>query len=195
MNRVFFILGLCLSSWSFGYLGISISGTEDVALYWLVLPKIFVPFILPTFLLFSLIITENYKGINRKICVFGYIFSLIIVTFDLKGEFIVQGVKFVHEYGFYFTVVGRFHPLFDLASIFFTGYGMYLLGRRYKITKDIIEKSQLRCLLVGVSIGLLGVTTNVLLELGIRVYPLGHLAKVFYNLVIIYAIGKYRLML
>ncbi|MEW6606845.1 MAG: histidine kinase N-terminal 7TM domain-containing protein [bacterium] len=197
LNIVFFLLGISLSGWSFGYLGIFFASIEDIALKWLIIPKIFVPFIPITYFHFSLIIIEDHKNSNRNIYIAGYIITLLLVIFDLLKGIIVQGVKFLPEYDFYFPGVGRFHFLFDLIFIFLIGYGTYLLYNKYRLTRDAIEKKQLLYLLIGICIGIAGGISDVFLEYSIQtyqIYPLGHLANILCDGAIIYAITNYRLM-
>lgn len=192
LNWIFSLLGLSLSSWSFGLYGMSVADTVDSAVFWMRFGSLihWVPIF---YFHFSMRITKDFRPKNRILLWLGYFLTVILQILDLLGLIVEPYKSEVYNLGYY----PKAKPLFLLFGLLFVtliGRGVGLLWKRYKLTTYLIEKNRLKHLLIAITISLLGGISNFLLLSGISIYPIGHLTNVFYTLVVAYALVQYRLM-
>lgn len=189
-NRIFFLLGIALTIWSIGFLGLCIATDQNLIDFWIKTFYIGLSFVPPLYYHFIVISTDNQKKLNRFFVFLGYWFSGFFVLLLTLG-YISSGST--HFFQFYFPRAGRGYTLFALNYIFFTGYGTYLLLKKYRLSSSPLEKKQLFYIFIGVIIAVIGSVSNVLVAMGIKILPFGHLAIAFCMVLVSYGIVGYRL--
>lgn len=190
-NNVFCYFGLSLAVWGLGAFVQSLASTKPFALACLKFIHLGQVFIPSTFYHFTLAITGDDRKFNRGLSLAAYIFSLVFLGLDRFG-LMARDVTCV--YGFYYPVAGPADKYFNTFFLLLVSYGIFLLYQRHRRTGSTLEKNRLKYLFIGIIIALLGSIANILLVLGIRVYPLAALGVLGYNLCVAYAIVRYHLM-
>ncbi len=191
-NRIFCCYGLSVAVWGAGAFIQSLTLDKSFAIASIGVVHLGAVFIPSTFYHFVLAITENHRRFHRRLSSVAYLLSFIFLILDRLFGLIAHDVE--HFFGFYYPVAGPGANYFNAFFILLISYGIYLLWARYKNTSSAIEKNRLKYLFIGMSIALLSSITNILLVLGIKVYPLAPVGVLGYNLFVVYAIVKYHLM-
>ncbi len=191
LYRAFLSLCLILTVWNINLLGLIIAPTEHFAWYWSKIFGLGLVLTPPIFLHFVLVFTE-YKGkFEKQILYASYGFALVFSVLKLSGFFVSEFFKVGNEY---FPRAGLIFQLYMLNFILFIGYALLLMFRKYRETPSGIKRNQIRYFLMAALFTVLVGSTNFLLSLGIKIYPLGNMATIFFTSIVAYAIVKHRLM-
>ena len=191
LYRIFLFLCLILTVWNTNILGLIIAPNENFAWYW---SKIFGLGLLlgPAIVLHFVLVFTEYRGkFERQMLYASYGVALVFSVLKLSGLFVSGFFKVGDEY---FPRAGLIFQLFILNFIIFMGYALLLVFRKYKQTTSGIKRNQIAYFLVAALLTLLISSTNFLLSLGIRIYPVGNMATIIFTGVVAYAIVKHRLM-
>ncbi len=189
LNRTFTLFCLCVAIWSYAYFVWQISTIEETALFWsraLMVGAIFMPITYFHFITVFLNIHQKKK----KLLILGYILSFIFLILNLTPLF-VKNVELELFFPYWPKPGITFHP-FLLMFFGYAIYSSYLLWRALRKSVGI-EKLQIRYVLFGTLIGLLGGSTNYFLWYEIPIPPLGNGLVVVYIIFITLAILKYHL--
>lgn len=188
INQIFLLFSLSLSLWSFSYVNWLTSSTQTEALTWTRLLTLFSTFI-PVFLLhWSLLITQRQT--KNKVLILGYVITLVIAPFSFT-EYMVRLVeptlffpwwpKPGILYHFYIVVIFIFLFLYmfrEYFSFYRNSSGLKLLQVKYVIA--------------GLLIGVLGGFTNFFLWYGVKIPPIGNILVSAYSIAFAYSMVRYR---
>ena len=189
-NRTWAALSFFVAVWSFSVVMIMNAPNERMGLWWarmIYFGAIPIPAILLHFTLSYL-----QKSHERRL--------LILVAYIVTGLFlilnctdlIVRGV--VPQKAFrYFGIPGKAYFVFVLVWIYFVIQIIFETIKAYK-TSVMIQRNQIKYLLIAYTIGFGGGITAFLPAFNISYGSSGHYFVSFYTLVISYAIVKHRLM-
>lgn len=192
INRTFAILSLCLASWNFGVLIWYLPLLEDVVELWSKIFRIGLLFVPPTSLHFCFILSNNLdKKRNQQGLLIAYILAAWFSFFNWTPYF-VTGLKQT-PWG-YSPVAGWGYYLFIVNFLFFMVWGLFVLYKKYQTTTSPLLANRIRYLFAGSLMAVLLGSINFLSILGIKIYPIGNMANVFYAGIVAYAICKYHLL-
>ena len=190
VNRIFGLFSLGVAVWSFSYAIWLLSKSHDAALFWsrtLNLGATFIPV-----LYFHWVITVIKK--DKKKLLIVYYFITFLFAFFSYSDIYIKGVKPILAFP-YWPQANWLYILFLLfgwCNIFL--YGLFLLIKELKNSTGSYHE-QIKYVLFGSSIGLVGGSTNFFLMLGADwVHPIGSSLVVAYPLIFSYTIVKHRLM-
>lgn len=191
LNQAFAFFETCIAVWGFGMLIMTLAPTGEIAMTGITILQLGLFFSFSSFLNFVLALTNDQRKINKGLCFVAYTLSLVFTILDQLG-FIISDVTIV--FGTYQPVAGLLAPFFNLTFLTFMGYGVFLLYRRYKTTRSVLEKDRIKYLFLGMLLVVVSSPTNILLVQGFYVYPTAHLGLTIYACLTAYAIIRYRLM-
>jgi signal transduction histidine kinase len=190
VNRIFTLFCLSAVVWSLPYFLWQISKDAASALFWcrgLMAGAIFIPIL---YLHFVLVLLEKVKE-NKRLLIIIYIFALISLASDFTPLF-VKNVEPALSFAFWPKPGIVFHTF--LATWFLIIiYTTYLLVKKYRTATGIL-RDQIRYILIGMTIGYIGGSTNYLLWYGIPIKPYGNILASVYVGTTAYAIIRHRLM-
>lgn len=193
-NRSFCYWTISVSIWNFMDFGLVFAPTPQFALNWARVLSISIPFIPSTFFHFVVSFIKVKENLERRLVLAGYILSLLFIPLFLLG-FLVKGVIPLEEG--YYPVSGGYQILY-LFPLFFYGFtlaGVFMLVKRFRETQSSLEKNQIKYLLIGLFVAILGGISNFLFWMGEnRIFPIGNLAEVIFVAMAAMAIIRYHLM-
>jgi len=190
LNRLWFLLSLCVGIYCFGFIKTIIATNDKSALLWgrfLYLGVIFIPTI---FLHFSLaLLNESRK--RRKILSIAYLLCIAFLILDFTPWFI-RDVAPIPPFNYY-DVPGRIYPFFLL---FFSVQIIYAHYRLFKSLKTLtsMKRNQIKYFFAATSIAFIGGATIFLPVYGIRIPPYGSYLIALYPIIFSYAIVQHHLM-
>ncbi len=188
-NQTYAVMGLALTIWSAGYFSWQLAATPGEALEYCRLLTAGAAVILVAYYHFVRLLL----GLQRDAWIIvGYIVSVILVLLsptNLLVRDVAPKLMFPHwpEPG----------PLYPLYLVVFIGYGLAswgLIARAYRRAPSARSRNQLRWILVGTTVGLLGGCTNFFLWYDIPIPPVGNPFVGFYMAAVGYAILRLRLL-
>jgi two-component system NtrC family sensor kinase len=191
LYKTFLFFCLILTVWNINILGLIIAPTEHFAWYW---SKIFgLGLVLgpPIFLHFVLVFTEYRTKFEKQMLYTSYGAAFIFSVLKLSGFFVSEFFKVGNQY---FPRAGLIFQLFILNFIFFMGYALLLVFRKYKQATSGIKRNQIAYFLMAILLTTLIASTTFLPSFGIRIYPMGNMATILFTSIVAYAIVKHRLM-
>jgi signal transduction histidine kinase len=192
VNQTFAILSLCLASWNMGVLSWYLPLLEHVVELWSRIFRTGLLFVPPTSLHFCLIMSGNIeKKRNQQGLLIAYIIATWFSFFNWTPYF-VTGLKQT-PWG-YSPVAGWGYYLFIVNFLFFMAWGLFILYKKYQTTTSPLLANRIRYLFAGSFMAVLLGSINFLVILGIKIYPIGNMANVFYAGIVAYAICKYHLL-
>lgn len=188
-NQAYAVMGLALTIWSAAYFFWQLAGTAQEALDYCRLLTAGAAVILVAYYHFVRLLL----GLQRDAWVIiGYVVSIFLVLLSptsLLVRDVAPKLMFPHwpEPG----------PLYPLYLVVFIGYGLAswgLIARAYRRAPSARLRNQLRWVLVGTTVGLLGGCTNFFLWYDIPIPPVGNPFVGFYMAAVGYAILRLRLL-
>lgn len=190
-NRIFFFLGLSLAAWNFSSLGIYVASSETTALLWVKFFYLSLVFVPSAFFHFVLTLIDDHWPSHKRLRQLGYLLSYL---FLLASGFGLLSNKIEYLNGYYYPSDSIADIIFIIFFVSYGSYGIYLLARRKSQTNNPLERKHLACFFGGSYIVLLGISSNLLMLIGLKyIYPFGHLATGIYPLIVTYAILKHKL--
>jgi len=191
LYRSFFFLCFIVTVWNINIFGLIIAPNEHFAWYWSKIFGLGLVLSLPIVLYFILVFTE-YKGkFEKQMLYASYGAALVFSILKLSGLFVSKFFKVGNQY---FPRAGLMFQLFILNFILFMGYALLLVFRKYRETPSGIKRNQIAYFLMATLVTTLIASTTFLPSLGIRIYPMGNMATIFFTSIVAYAIVKHRLM-
>jgi len=192
---VFSIISVCLILWTLAIFFSNISQTDQQLLLSTRLAFVGPSFLGILFLYFvSYFPKANYK-LHPYIKYFFIVLSFILLS--LSSTSLIVKNAFFDELGKSVYVYGKLYPLFFLYFLTTFTYSFFILIRKYRFSKDLIEKLQIKYLFIGLLLSsVFGIATNLFLpmlgysELG----KFGPISIIFLFSFTTYAITKHHLM-
>jgi signal transduction histidine kinase len=188
VNRVWLLLSLSISLWSWGIFGRELSFEKSTAIFFVRLSYVGAILILAVFFHFVNCFLKLEK--NRLIVVF-YGLSFIFLIFDFTPLFI-KDVGPILSFRYY-GIPGKVYPFYALSIISIIGYSHYLLIKYFKKSEGQ-TRNQIRYSLLAAIIGFLGGLTTFFPNFNVEIYPFGFYLISLYVVIMSYAIAKHRLM-
>lgn len=190
INRSFALFSFLIAAWSFGYFFWQISNTSDSALFWSRALMVGAVFAAPAYLSLALALTDLYER-KKIILIASYLIFSVFFFLNFTPLF-VNHVEPIAGFPFWPMPGPAYH--FFLALFFgYFFYSTYLLIQKYRISKGVIRE-QIKFVLIGISVVILGGSTNYFLWYKIPIPPVTNIAATLYLIIIAYAIVRYRLM-
>ncbi len=178
VNRTFCYWLISMTIWHIMDFGLSISPNDEFALKWIKVMLTGVFFIPSTFYHFVVSFLKEKGKMRYYFIPIGYIISFLFIPLSLSG-FLVDGVISFKTGGYFPQFADT--PFPQMLLFFFYSWtlaGTFLLIRRFIRTKSAIEKNQLKYVIIGLTIAILGGIFNFALALGEkRIFPVGNLAE------------------
>jgi len=193
INRAMFFWCLTVAFWSFFYFLWQIESKADLALLWtrlLMLGAVWVPlgFLLVVLIFLELEKKKFYRWFIRFIIVLSAIFSGFLATPLMVSHLDSVG-------GFqYWPMPGFVYHFFLTMFLGVSAYSTYLtfMALRTKLTG--IKRLQIKYMLFGITLSIIGGSTNYFLWYGIPIKPYGNAFASTYIILTAYAIIAHRLM-
>jgi signal transduction histidine kinase len=190
-NKTFGLMTFALGIWSFSYGFWQLSSNRESALIWVQILSIGSTFI-PIFFLHWIFATFNIVEKRKTILIFGYILTLIFLSFSLTPLYIKDvSAKLIFPWWPTPGIVYNFYLI--LGYLGAVAYGSYELIRIYKKTVGH-TREQIKYILLAMAVGFGGGATNFPLWYGIPLMPYGNFLLFFYPFILAYAILKHKLM-
>jgi len=191
-SNTFILLSLAVFIWSFFYFLWQISKSYDMALLFVRLLSIgstMVPIFYLHWILSFLEIKDKKSNIVLS---FGYIITLIFISFSFS-DFFIKGLEKTLMFDFW-PKAGWLYSIYLATSYLgLIGYGLNKLIQEYHKTTGI-KLYQIKYIIFGTIIGFLGGATNFFLWYDINILPLGNIIVSLYVFILFYAMVRYRLM-
>jgi signal transduction histidine kinase len=190
INKIWLLMSVCVSLWSLG-LGLMISATsEEMALFYLkyihYVGAIFIPAV---YLHFTLIlIGKDFE--KRKVVLTAYIIAVVFLISNFLGLFATVKIKPPFNY---YTHPLIFYPLYTLLFMITVGYSLFLMFKAYRDISGL-RRHQITYQVLATVVGFSGGSSAFFYVFNIPILPIGMYIMVSYNLIMSYAIIRYRLM-
>jgi uncharacterized protein (UPF0333 family) len=190
-NIAFFIFAGLIAMWALSYFfWQNVTDSPEKALFWCRVLGIFLIFIPPAYLHFTLAITETLEE-KKQLLIAIYLFFYFFVLTDVTPIFINK-VEPIMNFKYWPMAT----PTFSIYVFFFVVcmiYSSYLLVEKYKSASGIM-KFQIKYAAIGMICALIFASTNFLPWYKISIPPLGNAIVPIYVIFMAYAITRYKLM-
>ena len=191
IHRIFGLMNGAVAVWSYSYFLWLIATEQTIALFW-ARALAFGATLIPVLFLHWILALLKLNKKKRGILIFGYLITFILVLFSFTSLY-VRSVE--PELSFQYWpkpgILYHFYIIFVYLGLL--GYGCYQLLVSYRRSYGYLRQ-QIRYVLLGIAVGLIGGFTNFPLWYGIKIPPYGNILVTFYVMIFTYAIVKYRLM-
>ncbi|MFH1773297.1 MAG: histidine kinase N-terminal 7TM domain-containing protein, partial [Patescibacteria group bacterium] len=190
LNKALFFWCFTVAFWSSFYFIWQLENKESKALLWtrlLMLGAIWVP--IAYFRVVAIFL--NFEKQKKFCIIFNYIIS-IIFSLLLLTPLMVKSVGPVANFSFW-PKPGNAYIFF---LIMFAGVSLYSALLSYKFLKKVsaVKRAQLKFMLWGIAISIIGGSTNYFLWYDIPIKPYGNIFASTYVIMTVYAIVRYRLL-
>jgi signal transduction histidine kinase len=191
-SYTFILLSLSVFFWSLFYFLWQVSTNHDSALLYTRLLSIGSIFI-PIFYLHWVLSFLGLKDLKSKIVlIFGYIVTLIFLSFSFS-PFFIKDVEKILIFNFW-PKAGYLYTIYLAVSYLgLVGYGLFQLFKNYH-NSNSLKQYQIKYIIFGTIIGFLGGATNFFLWYNIKILPIGNVVTSLYVFILFYAMVRYRLM-
>ncbi|MBN1383680.1 MAG: GAF domain-containing protein [Elusimicrobia bacterium] len=191
INRIFAFTILCFAVINIDVYGFYIANSVTFITLWVKVFRNGIMFIAPSFLHFSLIMTENRNRIERKILYTSYGLAIVFTLINWFGGFNDEFVRIDWKY---VTKSSTVYLSLLLNLALFAFYSLFVLIKGYRKTISIRKRTQIRYVFLAGAIALVIGFVNLFSSFGIKVYPFGSLGYIAFTSIIAYAIVKHQLM-
>gem|GEM_PF-5003464 len=193
LNRRFFALSLSIALWNLGlFVQESLAVTETIKLYAARLSHLGAAFAAPTGLHF---IYRFVRNVNSRWMIplkSSYFISAVISILLFTSDLVVAGVV-PYKYGSY-SVWGVLYPLHIANIVSVYALMLVLLISAYLKSSSNVEKNRILYILIGAIITIFTTLCNFLPAMGIAIKAPGHIGTLIFQLTILMAMYRYRLM-
>ncbi len=189
-NIGFSVFCFFVAFWSISYYFWQISSDEIMAFFWiraLMSGAIFIPV---SYLHFVYAFVDVLKK-RKKFLVFSYFLFFLFFIGNFTPYFVshlepLMGFRF-------WPIAGPIYSLFLLVWFFYVIYSTYLLLKKYRISTNIV-KLQIKYVIIGMTIGFIGGSTNYFLWYRISIPPVANILVSVYVILTAYSIITHRFM-
>ncbi len=130
---------------------------------------------------------------RKKIIIFAYLQGSLFLLCDIFTNYYISDVKFLWNTSYYMTSKGIVFPASFIIWLSLVILGHYEIINNFKNFQSK-RKNQALYLFLGLFLGFLGGTTNFFPIFGIEIYPYGNFTVTAYEVIVTYAILKFRLL-
>jgi len=183
--QLWFLTSMAVTIWAVGYL-LALFAADDIAAFG-ALRIVYVGASLIPIFTFHFIATFLFKHIKYNFLIYlGYALSLIFLILTTTTTTIIQGARYLENFGHYeeVTIVG--FKIFLVYFLFYAIYSVYLLVKGYK-ENDGMRRHQLFFMILAAIIGFAGGISNFIMDLT-GLYPYGQMIVWIYPILITYGI-------
>ncbi len=192
LNKLWFFTSISIFLWTIGLFGSVVAKTEKIAYMSQEILYLGTILLIPTLTNYVFALIEFKHKIKNIFLFFIYGLSLIFIVSIFSKSFIVNIVS-RNSFGYWPVKTGTIYIYFLLFFFIIFVVDLYLLYLAYKKSVGY-RKKQLQYSLYAILIGLIGGSTNFLLDFNLNIYPIGNFFVSLYAVIMTYAIVKYRLM-
>ena len=187
----FAVTNIFIAVFAFDIFGLHIIKNYNLALRWSMILRIGILFIPAAFFHFAAILSNN-KDKKRNLIYLSYLASLIFSILNFTPYFKNEMIK--RELA-YFPKFGKIYFIFIANFVLWTFLGLSYIYNKYKKSESYSEKNQLKYFFFATAItSIFGLLPQTLYGLGVKIYPIGGFACIFYSGIITYSIVKHQLM-
>jgi signal transduction histidine kinase len=187
LHRPFLTFLVAMTLWSFTVYNMRESSI-DQALKWEMAIFTSLPIVAASFYHSVLLLSYSVKSTTWIIMAYG--FALLAILLTPTGLIIADARLMWYGNGF---IPGLLFYPYMILLFSFISLGIYELIRAYRYSSSTIEKSRYLYVTIGAFIFLLGLVSDVLASLDLKIYPLGSIGNIGFLLICSYAILKYQL--
>jgi len=190
LNITFAITNILIASWTFDNFGLHFIRDANFALFWSMIFRSVVLLLPAVFFHFAVILSKNNDK-KRKAVYISYIISIMLSILNFTPYFRNEMIR--REWA-YFPKFGITYFIFIINFAFWAFFSLLYIFKRYKNTESVSEKNQLSYYFISIAIAVIfGLLTQTLYGLGVKIYPIGGFANIFYTGIVAYAIVKRQL--
>lgn len=196
VNRMFFLMCVTLSAWSFGYAFSTGAASSSTALNWRGISTFGWTYFYSTMVIFFVAITNNH--LTRKWLKFSYLLYIPSTLFFFRFLYQDTGNFVESAFGWIYVLYSKtiWSYAFDIYYVFSALMCFFLLFIWYKHSDSKRERKQVKVIFTAMSVAFIsGALTDTILPLfGLEILPM---AIVFSTIVISgiwFAITKYQMM-
>lgn len=190
LGKMFFLLELCISLWLLSGIILPFLSKKTYLHFWMEFFYLGLIFFIPLFFHFVLLLTSDFTSINKRILQAAYGISGALAVIDLFGllfkEIIYKGI-------FYYPQATLIYPIYGLTTLFFIGYGIYLLYEKYRLVQNPFKKTQIYIAFISGCIVCVATLSHILSSLEVKIHSVDFFLYIVFNLIINFATIKYRL--
>ncbi|PWB39069.1 MAG: hypothetical protein C3F02_00410 [Parcubacteria group bacterium] len=191
INKLWFLNSLAIFLWTIGLFGSVVSQHEGSALFSqrvLYIGTI----LLPAFFFHYTLYLTNYYDTNRIKLKIVYLATLFFLIFSFSSLFL-KNILPRNSFGYWPVATGGMYAYFVIFFVAVLAYSLFLLYSSTRINVGY-KKKRLQYMLYASLVGIIGGSTNFLLDFDVDFYPAGNFFVSLYAILMAYAIVKYRLM-
>ena len=191
LNRLWFFFTISVAIWGFGSMWIALEERATNSLFAWRLAFSFGVLWIPILFYHFVLIFCNLE--QRKILLTNYIVGLLFFPIILLSPLFFSRVTFAFS-SFYYSVPGSI--IFYLFFFWWSGlviYSHYLIYKKYQQASDI-RRNQFKYIFIAFFLAFLTGSLDYLPFFNVQFYPYGNFGIVLYPLIMMYAIGEYRIM-
>ena len=194
LNFTWTLFNLTVGLWGLGLYCLFSSSNMGSALYWgrfLNCSAIFIPIF---FFNFVCILLKIYNDKKKEICIYYGIATVMFIAVLLFPNLFIPYVEIAFT-NFYYPKPNIIYYVYTFQFAYLISYSMGLLFKAKNNTKySLLEKNQLKYLILGCSVGFLGGSMAFFPVFGINIPPIGIYLTPFYIFTVSYAIINHNLM-
>jgi signal transduction histidine kinase len=187
-NKALVYWCLSVAFWSIGYFFWQLSTSEAEALLWtrmLMIGAVWVPFTFFNFVVLFLRVEERHAMLKKSIASFSVFFTLLLPT-RLMVSHIEPALTFEH-----WPKPGLLYTPFLIMFVGVSAYATILAVSAYR-RENSIKRQQIKLVIFGITISVIGGSTNYFLWYDIPIKPYGNILASTYVITAAYAILRYR---
>ncbi len=188
LHRLWALFNVAVGIWGFGSFLIGKASTETAALIYWRLANIGIIFIAVFFFHVICVFCEISRP---KVIIAAYVQAFFFLLLNATN-LLISRIHFAFN-SFYYIQANNLYLILFSIWISIVVYGHLELYKFYRKAQGV-RRNQALYLLIGMLIGFLGGTTNILPMLGINFYPWGNFTIPLYSIIATYAILRHHLM-
>ena len=189
-NKIYFLLGIAITIWSFGYWRWQSSNDEASALFWIRILSIGST-VLPVLFFHWVVLLLGLEKKQKKVLILIYFAVAIFLLFSFSNLFI-SGVREKSYFHFWPDPGILYHFYLFFVYLLSVLYSIFLLLKNYRNSSEE-RKAQIIYVLIAIMVGFGGGLTNFFLWYDIQILPYGTFLVALYPLFLGYASLKYHM--
>lgn len=192
LNKLWFWTGVSIFLWTIGLFGSVVAENERIAYLSQRILYVGTILLIPTLTKYIFTLIDFRHKLRKVYLFFIYLFSVSFILLSFSRYFIIR-ITTRNSFGYWPVETG---PIYVLFLIFFSlAFLMDLVLLYLAFVKSSgYKRKQFQYSFYAILIGLVGGSTNFLLDFNLNVYPIGNFFVSLYVIIMTYAILKYRLM-
>jgi hypothetical protein len=191
VNKVYFFFSLAVAEWAFAYFCWLVLGKDhDSALFWSRALNVG-PTLISVFFFHYILALFNWTASYKKILAWSYAISAVFFISSFTPFYVRDVVP--QPWFPYYPAAGVVHPFFLMLFFGLPLYSAVLMFRFYP-QASLIQRLQIKYLLVCIILGFGGGGSNFFLMHDVHFPPIFNIGAVAFPLLLAYLIIRYRVM-